>query len=66
MTVEEIYLLTNGARYHQTREGGSIHTDNVNVSSRWKYMILSLAEGQVGGETILVNAKNVYKKLKKF
>mgnify|MGYP001171690467 FL=1 len=58
--------INKGARYHQTREGGSIHTDNVNVSSKWKYMILScLAEGQVGGETILVSAKNVYEKLKK-
>ncbi len=58
--------IKNGARYHQTREGGSIHTDNVNVSSRWKYMILScLAEGQVGGETILVNGNDVYNQLKK-
>ena len=28
-------------------------------------MILSCLEGQVGGETILVSAKNVYEKLKK-
>ena len=55
-----------GARYHQTREGGSIHTDNVNVSSKWDYMILScLSSGLVGGETILVNAKNIYEKLNK-
>ena len=46
MTVVEI-LSNTGARYHQTREGGSIHTDNVNVSSRWKYMILSCLRGQV-------------------
>lgn len=58
--------INNNARYHQTREGGSIHTDNVNVSLKWDYMILScLSSGLVGGETILVNAKDVFIKLNK-
>ena len=58
--------INKGARYHQTREGGSIHTDNVNLSLKWNYMILScLSEGQVGGETILINAKDIYEKLRK-
>ena len=58
--------INKGGRYHQTREGGSIHTDNVNVSLKWDYMILScLSSGLVGGETILVNAKDVYNQLNK-
>ena len=55
------FSIDKGARYHQTREGGSIHTDNVNVSLKWDYMILScLSPGLVGGETILVSAKDNY------
>ena len=55
-----------GARYHQTREGGSIHTDNVNIPERWDYLIFScLAKAEVGGETILVNSKEVYNLLEK-
>lgn len=56
----------NGARYHQTREGGSIHTDNVNIPDRWEYLILTcLAPAQVGGENILVNALTIHHELKK-
>ncbi len=60
------YSMHKGSRYHQTREGGSIHTDNVNVSEKWDYMILScLSSPEVGGENIFVNADLVYSKLKK-
>ena len=60
------FSINKGSRYHQTREGGSIHTDNVNVSLKWNYMILScLSPGLVGGETILVSAKDIYRKLSK-
>ena len=31
-----------GGRYHQTREGGSIHTDNVNLKIKWDYLIFKL------------------------
>jgi hypothetical protein len=56
-----------GSRYHQTREGGSIHTDNVNISFKWDYMILScISSPEVGGENIFVNGDLVYSKLKKF
>ena len=56
-----------GSRYHQTREGGSIHTDNVNISFKWDYMILScVSSPEVGGENIFVNGVLVYSKLKKF
>jgi len=55
-----------GARYHQTREGGSIHTDNVNIPERWDYLIFScLAKAEVGGETILVNSNEIFKLLEK-
>lgn len=60
------FSINNRARYHQTREGGSIHTDNVNVSLKWNYMILScLSSAMIGGETILLSAKNIYKELSK-
>ena len=56
-----------GSRYHQTREGGSIHTDNVNIDFKWDYMILScVSSPEVGGENIFVNGDLVYLKLKKF
>ena len=61
------FSMHKGSRYHQTREGGSIHTDNVNVKKKWDYMILScLSSPEVGGENIFVNADLVYSKLKKF
>ncbi len=57
--------MVKGARYHQTREGGSIHTDNVNVPFKWEYLVLScLSPAMSGGENILVNALLVHKILK--
>lgn len=57
--------MTKGARYHQTREGGTIHTDNVNVPFKWEYLLLAcIAPAIAGGENILVNALNVHKILK--
>lgn len=54
-----------GARYHQTREGGTIHTDNVNVPFHWEYLVLTcISPAMTGGENILVNANTVYKILK--
>ena len=48
------------------QEGGSIHTDNVNIPERWDYLIFScLAKAEVGGETILVNSKEVYNLLER-
>lgn len=55
----------NGARYHQTREGGTIHTDNVNIPQPWDYLYLAcIKEAHVGGENILVDAFVLYKVLK--
>jgi len=57
--------MTKGARYHQTREGGTIHTDNVNVPFTWHYLVLGcLSPAMAGGENVLVNAQNVHKILK--
>lgn len=57
--------MTKGARYHQTREGGTIHTDNVNVPYHWEYLVLScISPAMSGGENILVNGLTVYKILK--
>lgn len=57
--------MTKGARYHQTREGGTIHTDNVNVPYIWEYLVLGcISPAMAGGENILVNAINVHKILK--
>lgn len=53
-----------GARYHQTREGGSIHTDNVNIPEVWDYLFLTcLSPGLVGGESILVSAEAIHAEL---
>lgn len=57
--------MVKGARYHQTREGGTIHTDNVNVPYVWEYLVLScVSPAMTGGENILVNALHVHKILK--
>ena len=56
----------SGSRYHQTREGGNIHTDNVNTPEPWDFLYMScLSAAKVGGETILVDGLEVYKELKK-
>lgn len=56
--------INKGSRYHQTREGGSIHTDNVNIPARWDYLMFScLSSAKAGGETILVDAKEIHKEL---
>ena len=52
------FSINRGSRYHQTREGGSIHTDNVNIPSSWDYLMFScLSSAKAGGETILVDLK---------
>ena len=58
------FSINKGSRYHQTREGGSIHTDNVNIPTRWDYLMFScLSNAKAGGETILVDSKEIYKEL---
>ena len=56
--------MDRGSRYHQTREGGSIHTDNVNIPTGWEYLMFGcLSSSKAGGETILVDSKIIYKEL---
>jgi hypothetical protein len=58
------FSMNKGSRYHQTREGGSIHTDNVNIETKWDYLMFScLSKAQAGGETILVDAEIINKEL---
>lgn len=55
-----------GARYHQTHEGGIFHTDNVNVPFKWHYLLFAcISPSYVGGESIIVNGINIYKTLQK-
>jgi len=57
--------MAKGGRYHQTREGGSIHTDNVNIPEIWDYLILTcLSPAYVGGESILVDGIAIHAELK--
>ncbi len=60
------FSINRGSRYHQTREGGSIHTDNVNIPSYWDYLMFScLSSAKAGGETILVDSGEIHNELKK-
>lgn len=53
--------MADGARYHQTHEGGSIHTDNVNQPAIWDYLVFGcITSAPVGGETILVDARRLH------
>lgn len=56
--------MVSGQRYHQSHEGGSLHTDNVNVPECWEHMLLTcLVPAARGGENILVSAVAVYNHL---
>jgi alpha-ketoglutarate-dependent taurine dioxygenase len=53
--------MEDGARYHQTRQGGSLHTDNVNRPQTWDYLMMAcVAPAMLGGESILVSGLTVY------
>ncbi|SHJ78806.1 Taurine catabolism dioxygenase TauD, TfdA family [Shimia gijangensis] len=68
-TVVEVYdrnvgRIEEGVRYHQTRQGGDIHTDSVNRPDPMKYLILgSAATSVIGGESILIRAREVIARL---
>ncbi len=60
------FSINHGSRYHQTREGGSIHTDNVNIPYHWDYLMFScLSSAKAGGETILVDSQEIHSELSK-
>jgi len=71
-TVIEVYdrnigRIEEGARYHQTRQGGDIHIDSVNRPEPMKYLILGCAApASVGGESILIRAGDVLERLQAY
>lgn len=59
------FNMYDGARYHQTRQGGMLHTDNVNSPKYLDYLIFScLQPAVVGGESVLVSARELVSVLK--
>jgi alpha-ketoglutarate-dependent taurine dioxygenase len=54
----------DGARYHQSREGGGPHTDNVSIPEPFEYLVFScIRPAAVGGETILIDAFAIHRAL---
>jgi hypothetical protein len=57
--------MESGARYHQTRQGGSLHTDNVASTRPWDLLFMScVAPALVGGESIICSSVTLYNFLK--
>jgi hypothetical protein len=57
----------DGARYHQTREGGGPHTDNVSLPESWDYLVFScIRPALIGGESILLSGFSIYEELLAF
>lgn len=53
--------MKDGQRYHQSHEGGSIHSDNVNTEELWDYLLLTcLRPAHMGGESILLSTLAVH------
>jgi hypothetical protein len=53
--------MSDGARYHQTREGGSLHTDNVNAPDPWEFLVFGCVQpALIGGESVLVHGELVH------
>jgi hypothetical protein len=49
--------IADGARYHQTREGGASHTDNVSLPQLFDYLVFSCVRpAAVGGDSVLISA----------
>jgi alpha-ketoglutarate-dependent taurine dioxygenase len=56
--------MRDGARYHQTREGGSLHTDNVNAPDPWEFLVFGCVEpALIGGESVLAHADLIHRRL---
>lgn len=53
--------MEDGYRYSRTNQGGSLHTDGVNVKKPFDHFLLHIiSQGFMGGESILVNGLTVY------
>ncbi len=58
-------ISNNKIRYHQTNKGGSIHTDGPQLNKSPNILIMGCIKNSVrGGETILVDSKKLFKKIK--
>lgn len=56
----------DGARYHQSREGGGPHTDNVSLPDAWEYLVFScIRPATIGGESILIDGLAVHRELQR-
>ena len=54
--------MEQGARYSHTNQGGSFHTDGVNLKSGYDYFLLHcIAAAPTGGESVLLNGLSVLK-----
>lgn len=53
-------------RYHQTNQGGSIHSDGPQLNIPPKYLVMSCQNNAAnGGSSIIANARKIYEFLKK-
>ena len=58
--------VVEGARYHQSREGGGPHTDNVSLPEMWDYLVFSCVRpAAIGGESILIDGFAVHRELQR-
>lgn len=58
--------MEQGARYSQTNQGGSFHTDGVNLKSGYDYFLLHcIASAAEGGESVLLNGFTILQALQK-
>lgn len=56
--------MRDGARYSRTRDGGSFHTDNVNLEQPLAYSVLTcLTPAARGGESVLLDGRAVLETL---
>lgn len=70
---DRAYIITDrggkmeeGARYSQTNQGGSFHTDGVNLKSGYDYFLLScIAPAAEGGESVLLNGFTILERLQR-
>jgi len=57
--------MEEGARYSQTSQGGSFHTDGVNLKEGYEYFLLHCAAPAAeGGESVLLDGRTVFHDLR--
>ena len=59
--------MEEGARYSQTSQGGSFHTDGVNLKEGYEYFLLHCAApAEEGGDSVLLDGRMVFHDLKEY